>query len=209
LNKKELQRSLFKREELRGLFVLGLLAVIASIRIQSDEITIAIEQKSYEVTIFLDIMLFLWSFYAFFMVLALSEDIIGKNLSNMFREVSATYLYLSFAILAILSTVLLYAVYPTRTPWVLGFLPVLLAYWLIKKLKRKRRPLKHSLKESSKDLWNRMKSNLYQFLFSVFFVCLLLIMFGTHEEFVIPSFVIGSVALIGFLIARKKLKKSD
>lgn len=129
---KEHPRSLLRREELRGLFVLGLLAVVASIRIQNDEILITVEEKSYEVTVFLDIMLLLWSFYAFFMVMALSEDLFGKNLSSRFRETSTQYLYLSFSLLAVLAAVFYYAMYPTRAPWVFGFLPVLLAYWLIK-----------------------------------------------------------------------------
>lgn len=66
-----------------------------------------------------------------------------------------------------------------------------------------------SLKETLKNFWNQTKSNLYQLLFSAFFICFALIVVGTKEELVIPSFIIGSVALICFLIAREKLKKPD
>jgi hypothetical protein len=62
-------------------------------------------------------------------------------------------------------------------------------------------------------LWNKsvnyLKSEWYQFLGSVFLVCLILVVAGTHEEFVIPSSVIGSVFLILFLIARDTKKKTE
>jgi hypothetical protein len=65
LNEKESSSSLLKKEEIRGLFVLGLLAVMASIRIQNEEITIIFEETSYNVVVFLDVMIVMWSFYAF------------------------------------------------------------------------------------------------------------------------------------------------
>jgi len=204
MSEKGPRNSYFKREELRGLFVLGLLAVVASIRIQSKEVSMIIEEKSYDVVLFLDIMLIMWSFYAFFMVLGFSEDIIGKKSASMFREVSTNYLYFSFVILAFLSILFVYSVYPTRTPYALGFLLVAVFYWLIRKGIR----IRKSVKFSFKNLWKRIKSNLYQLLLSAFMVCFLLVMFGTYEEFVIPSFIVGSVCLISFLVARERLKKS-
>ena len=206
MGEKKSSSSYFRREEIRGLFVLGLLAVIASVRIQNDEIMVIIDEHSYNVVIFLDVMIVLWSFYAFFMVLGLSEDIIGKKASSMFRENSATYLYFSFLFLVFLSILLVYSAYPTRTPWALGFLLILIAYFVIKRLRKIQRPLKFN--HSRRYFVNWMKSNLHQFLFSAFFVCLLMVMFATHEGHVIPSFIIGSVMLISFLIARDKIKKS-
>jgi len=204
LSERESRNSYFKREELRGLFVLGLLAVVASIRIQNEEITMIVEGKSYNVVVFLDIMLVMWSFYAFFMVLGFSEDIIGKKSASTFREVSTNYLYFSFVILAFLSIAFAYSVYPTRTPYALGFLLVAFVYWLIRKSIRIRKTFRFSFK----NLWMRVRANLYQLLLSVFMVCFLLVMFGTHEEFVLPSFIIGSICLVSFLIARERVKKS-
>jgi len=79
------------------------------------------------------------------------------------------------------------------------------AYWLLRRLMKMRKPPKGNFG----NLRKRIKSNAYQLLFSVFLVCFLLVMFGTYEEFVIPSFVIGSVSLIGFLITREKVKGSQ
>lgn len=161
-----------------------------------------IEERTWNVTVFLDIMLITWSFYAFFMVLGFSEDIIGKKSSSMFREISTNYLYFSFVILALLSILFVYSVYPTRTPWALGFLLIVSVYWLMRRLIR----IRKSFRFSFGNLWKRMKSNLYQLLLSTFMVCFLLVMFGTHEEFVIPSFIIGSACLVSFLIVRESEK---
>ena len=206
MSERKSRSSYFKREELRGLFVLGLLAVVASFRIQNEELMIIIEEKSYNVVVFLDVMLVMWSLYAFFMVLAFSEDIVGKKSASMFREVSTNYLYFSFAMLGLLSILFALFVYPTRTPWALGFLLVLFAYWLIRKSIRIRKSFKLSFKSGFKNLWKRVKGNLYQLLLSAFMVCFLLVMFGTYEEFVIPSFIIGSICLVSFLIVREKVK---
>jgi len=54
----------------------------------------------------------------------------------------------------------------------------------------------------------RVKAKLYQLLLSAFMLCFLLVMFGTYEEFVIPSFIVGSICLVSFLIAREKVKKT-
>jgi hypothetical protein len=134
------------------------------------------------------------------MVLGLSEDIIGKKLARFFRENSTLYLYFSFVILAFLSILLTYAAYPTRLPWALGFLPILIAYFIIKKMRKIRRPLKFN--HPRRYFVNWLKSNLHQLLFSAFFTCFLMVMFATYEEHVVPAFIIGSVALVSFLIAR-------
>jgi len=216
LAEKSSSRSYLRREEIRGLFALGLLAVVASIRIQNSEITMMVDETSYNVTVFLDVVLLLWSFYAFFMVLGLSQDIIGDNASKMFQRLSTQYLYFSFVILGILGIALFYFMYPTRAPWAFVFPIASLGYWLIKRvyLRKKKlpkgwKPTKSDFVSLFKNLGKKLKANSYQFLFSGFLVCFLLVIYGTHEELVIPSSIIGSIFLIGFLIAKdKKDKKS-
>jgi hypothetical protein len=216
LAEKSPSHSYLGREEIRGLFALGLLAVVASIRIQNSEITMMVDETSYDVTVFLDVVLVLWSFYAFFMVLGLSQDIIGDRASKMFQSVSTQYLYFSFVILGFLGIALFYFMYPTRAPWAFVFLIASLGYWLIKrvylwkkKLPKGWKPTKSDFVSLLKNLGKKLKANSYQFLFSGFLVCFLLVIYGTREEFVIPSSIIGSIFLIGFLIAKdKKDKKS-
>lgn len=200
------------REEIRGLFTLGLLAIVASIRIQNKEITITVSGTPYNVTVFLDVMLILWSFYAFFMVLGLSDDIIGENASKTFRRISKYYLYFSYFMLASLAMGFYYTVYHIRAIGLLVFGFAALLYWSAKKIYLWTKKVQ-KVRLSAKSLWKKsfkwLKSEWYQFLFSGFFVCLLLAVAGTHEEFVIVSSIIGSIFLILFLIARDRKKKTE
>jgi hypothetical protein len=206
----------FRKEELRGLFSLGLLAVAAAIRIQNIQINLVIGETTHNVTPFFDVTIILWSFYAFFMVLGLSDDIIGIKASQMFRSMSIYYLYFSFIILGFLASILFYELYPTRMPWVLLFLFLAFGYFVFKKtflwaksLPRERKAVKQSLSENLKRFTRRLKRDSYQFLLSGFFTCFMLVLWGIKEELVIPSAIIGSILLISFLIARDLLERKD
>jgi hypothetical protein len=72
-----------KKEEIRGIFVLGLLAVLASVRVQYSTMMVNIGRSSFEAIVFLDFTIVLWSFYALFMVFGLSEDMIGKTVARV------------------------------------------------------------------------------------------------------------------------------
>jgi hypothetical protein len=104
-------------EEIRGLYVLGLLAVLASIRVQQSTMNIIIGTNEFSVLPFLDITILLWSLYAFFMVLGFSEDIIGKRFSSAMKETARLYLILSFIMLALLSIMLAIFAYGIRLLW--------------------------------------------------------------------------------------------
>lgn len=206
------------REEIRGLFTLGLLAVVATVRIQyqNREITVLINGMQYVITPFFDVMIILWSFYAFFMVVGISDDIIGQKASKIFRNVSRYYLYFSYLILALMAFYFYYSVYHLQAIGLAIFASTLFIYWVIKKVYLKINGLHNAglsvtsefpklLKKSFKIL----KSESYQFLASVSGVCLVLVVAGTHEEFIIPSSIIGSVFLILFFIARDRKKKTN
>jgi len=198
------------REEIRGLFTLGLLAVITTIRIQyqNREITIPINGTQYVVTPFFDAMIILWSLYAFFMVLGMSDDIIGEKTCKGFRRISRYYLYISFLILGLMAVAFYYSIYPLQAIGLSVFAIALFIYWSAKQIylltqKISERGL--SVKSLSRKSINYLKSEWYQVLGSVAFVCLLLVLFGTHNEFIIPSSIIGSISLILFLIMRERI----
>jgi hypothetical protein len=203
------------REEIRGLFTLGLLAVLAAVRIQyialNKEITILINGKQYAVTVFFDWMIFLWSFYAFFMILGISDDIIGEKASKGLRRASRYYLYASFVVLGMLAVLFYYAIYPLQAIGLSIFAFTLSIYWFAKQilaLKKKMKEKGVSIKSFPRKTIDYLRSEWYQFLGSIAFVCLVLVTFGTHDEFIIPSSIIGSVSLILFLILReRKLKR--
>lgn len=205
----------FRREELRGLFALGLLAIVATIRIQNPQIIWVIDETTHDVTGFFDVTLVLWSFYAFFMVLGLSKDIIGVKASKTFLSLSTQYLYFSYVLLGLLAGGLFYSIYPTRAPWVFLFLFLALMYFIIKriflwarKLPRKWKPIKQSFVYNAKQFLRQIKKTAYQFLYSGFIVCFMLVIWGVYEEYVFPAAIIGSIFLISFLIAHDYVNKS-
>lgn len=90
-----------KNDEIRALFIFGLLAVFASIRVQYSQLIVTIGYGSVNLVPLIDMIIILWSLYAFFMVIGLSSDIVGKNTASVFKSVSNVFLQWSYAILAI------------------------------------------------------------------------------------------------------------
>jgi hypothetical protein len=205
------------REEIRGLFTLGLLAVVATVRIQylDREITIPINGTQYVITPFFDVMIGLWSLYAFFMVLGISDDIIGEKASKVLRRISRYYLYCSYILLGSMAAWFYYSIYPLQAIGLSVFASALFIYWSAKQIYLLTKKISEkgvSLKSISGRLVNYLKSEWYQFLGSVAFVCLVLVLFGTHDEFIIPSSIAGSIFLVLFLILRDRRiqkKKSE
>jgi hypothetical protein len=212
IEKEEEEPRFLAREEIRGLFTLGLLAVVTSIRIQNPSgISLIIDGKPYYITGLIDWMIFLWSFYAFFMILGLSDDIIGKKASKAFRRLSKYYLYFSYCWVALLAFAFYFSAYTTQAIGLSIFAVAVFLYWSAKQTYLFRKKVDKS-EWSIRLLWkksvNYLKSEWYQFLFSGFFLCFALAIAGTHEEFIIPSSIIGSIFLILFLVVRDRKKKT-
>ena len=199
------------REEIRGIFALGLLAVVTTVRIQyialNRDITILIDGKPQNITPFFDAMIVLWSLYAFFMVLGISDDIIGEKACRGLRRISRYYLYISFLILGLFAIVFYYALYPLQAIGLSVFAIALFIYWFARQiylLTKKIGEKGLSFKSLSGRIIRYLKSEWYQFIGSVAIVCLVLVVAGTHDEFIIPSSIVGSISLVLFLILRER-----
>jgi len=191
------------KEEIRGLFVLGLLAVLASVRVQYSTMIVNIGQDSYDMILFFDITIFTWSLYAFFMVFGLSEDMIGKTIASVCYESAKGFLYFNFLALFVLSFILAYSAYPTRLPWVLGLLTLFGIFVLIRKLrKREKKPFKFDLK---KAVW----SSLSPFLMIVLFLAFTMILLDVNEQVVLPALVVGCVTIVAWFIVKLKTKEQN
>lgn len=204
LNQKNSTEGDFKKEEIRGLFVLGLLAVLASIRLQNEKIMVTIGQVSFDLIPLLNVTLVLWSFYAMFMVFGLSEDMLGKTASSAFRETAKAFLYLNFLVLAALSLILGVFAFPARLPWALGLIFLLIIYAVFEQSRNFRRlksekPLKLGFRK-----W--IESNLRLLSSLLILMCFVIIMFGPDESYVIPFFVMGCVGIVIFIIALRREK---
>jgi len=209
-------RSRFRREELRGLFSLGLLAVVASIRIQSSEIMFTFGGVSVNVTDFLDIVLITWSIYAFFMVLGLSEDIIGIKASELFLKISTQYLYLSFIFMGIFAVIYFIELFPQRAIWILAYGGIIIGYFLIKwvwsfskKARQLHRPTMSEISLFKKKLIPKLEKSLHSMLGGIFVGTFFVILFGVYEDLVIPFFIFGSICLLVFLIIRDLTKEEE
>jgi hypothetical protein len=209
-------QSRFRREELRGLFALGLLAVVASIRIQSSKIMFTFGGISVNVTDFLDVVLITWSIYAFFMVLGLSTDIIGKKASEYFLKISTQYLYLSFVFVGLFSVIYFNELFPQRAIWILAYGGITIGYFLIKwawsfskKTRQLHRPSMSELTLFKKKLLPKLGKFLHSMLGGFFVSTFLFILFGVYEELVFPFFIFGSICLLVFLIYRDLTKEDE
>lgn len=141
-----------RKEEIRGLFVLGLLAVLTSVRVQYSTMTVTIGQNSFDVVVFFDITIILWSFYAFLMVFGLSEDVLGKKIAETCQSIANMFFQLNFYLLLVLGILFAYYAYPTRLPWALGLLGLFAFLASFKKLRmREKKPIKIEWKKSLKS----------------------------------------------------------
>ena len=89
----ECKKEEFRKEELRGIFALGLLAVLVSFRYAQGHDTIMFNfgAGSFDLVPMLDITIALWSLYAFFMVIGLSVDELPKSITEAFRSTSKAF----------------------------------------------------------------------------------------------------------------------
>jgi hypothetical protein len=192
-----------KKEEIRGLFVLGLLAVLASIRAQSDKIMVTFGELSFDMIPLLNITIVLWSFYAMFMVFGLSEDMLGKSASRVFRDTAKTFLTFNFLVLSFLALILGFLAYPSRLPWALALIILLLLYAMFEKA---REITKHKKPSSllKLDLKKWAKSNLRPLSTLLILISFTMIMFGSDAGYVIPFFVIGCIGIAIFIMATRQ-----
>lgn len=212
-------KNLFQKEELRGLFTLGLLAVIASIRLQSNQITLVIDGITHNVTHFLDVVLITWSLYAFFMVFALSKDLIGQKLSESFLNTATMYLHLSFIFIGLFGAIFFNEIFPNRSIWIFAYGGIFIVYFVIKysylylkKISEVHKPSKDEFGKLITKIKNKGKELFPTVLMAIFVNSFLLILYGVYSELVFPSFVVGSICLVLFLVYRdltKNNKKND
>jgi len=94
-----------KREEIRGLFTLGLMAILVTLRLNlpyNYAITIG-ELKNYQVCPTIDSVLVTWGLYAFFMIFAYSSDLFSPKTCNRIKKIGQACLGASILILSLVA----------------------------------------------------------------------------------------------------------
>jgi hypothetical protein len=89
-----------RTEEIRAIFIFGLLAVFAYVKTQYPTLELVYTNGSVDIVPLVNILMILWSVYALFMVLGLSRDTIGK-MAPIFKNLSRVFLQYSYFLLAI------------------------------------------------------------------------------------------------------------
>jgi hypothetical protein len=188
-----------RREELRGLFTLGLLAILVVIRSQYEQLMVKIGQSSFDFIPLISITIILWSLYAFFMVLGLSDDVIGKTLATMFWNLSKLFLQIDFIWSAFFGTLYFILGYPSRSLWILGLVGAMFLFVILLSLR----------KIKLKDIWKKPKITRLDLLKRVTLILFLIfvttLFYYPDERYLIVFFVLGLLSFIAFgLISEKQ-----
>jgi len=197
----------YKREELRGLFLLGLLAVFVAIRYQNGSMIMKFQLIEFSLVPVIDVTVALWVLYALFMVFGLSDDVIGKTLSSMFKELSKIFLALDFLILTAIGILLFIFEFPDRYHWIFELFAFAFTCILISKSRQKK---KSNL--SIKDFFTKI--NLLKIIRIGTMIVLVLSVFDLlyypDANCLLGFFILGCIAFLGLLLTEKNyLRKVD
>jgi hypothetical protein len=181
--------------------MLGLLAVLVVIRFQNEKLPVKIGQSSIDFIPFINFTIILWSLYAFFMVLGLSDDVIGKTLAEMFWNLSKLFLQIDFSWSAFLGTLYFILGYPSRSLWILGLFGAIVLFVILLSLRKiKLEEIWKKPKITKLDLLERVTL----VLFLVFVVALL---YYPDEQYLVVFFVLGLGSFIAFGLVKEKQSK--
>lgn len=135
------QEEVSRSEEVRAIFIFGLLAVFAYVKTQYKTLTLTYSYGSFNLIPLINILIILWSMYAFFMVLGLSEDTIGK-IAYSFKQGSKMFLQFSFMLLGVFAVLFGFIVYGLRLLYGLAIILGVLIASLVIYLHRRPKPLR-------------------------------------------------------------------
>jgi len=189
------------REQIRGLFVLGLLAVLIVVRYQTEKLMVTIGQSSVDFIPVINLTITLLSLYAFFMILGVSDDVIGKSSAEMFRNLAKYCLKLDFILSAFLGILYFISGYSIRALWIIALIGSSILVTFILSLR----------KIKFKKIWKRPEINRLRLL-KMFFICLCLIsvtllFFYPEEQYFVIFFVLGFGSFLVFALAKEKQSK--
>ena len=99
-------KKIWIREELRGLFVLGVIATLISARPYYESVEIPFGFIPVEVTLFADFILILWGLYTFFMAVSYSGDFLPGYLCDIYNRIGRVLFILGAFFTSYLSIIL-------------------------------------------------------------------------------------------------------
>ena len=200
-----------RNEEIRAILVLGLLAVFASVRVQFSTLELTYPYGTLNLVPVIDILIIFWSLYALFMVLGLSEDSIGKSASNVFRELSTSFMKYSFIFLGAFLVPFGFIIYGLRMIYMLLIVLVIVIISILVYLERRLKNRHERL--SWKDFVGYLKSGKIKkyrsfvlgliFIFSILAVSIYPESWFAPRAVVTIAFVVAVVTITIIIMSRK------
>lgn len=189
-----------RTEEIRALFVLGFLAVLASVRNQA--ISVVVGQSTISLNQIIDTTILLMSLYAVFMIFGFSKDMIGESTAAIFKSLALLVLLLNFVILTFFGILYGVSYFQSRLVWLLGITALPIAYAFILKFNEIR-------KKRSKDKRKKIRFIDIVKLISVsgFVICFLWVGYYSPEEHIWIFFVGGFTSMAVMIFLDYKIKK--
>ena len=116
-----------RREELRGLFTIGLLAILITYRLQKFELVINFFGKEQYLTFLIDALIVFWLVYTFCMVYAYSGV---EHLSDIFHSVGEWMMRISLVFTIVVAYALALNIHQDRSTTLLGLFGLWVIVWL-------------------------------------------------------------------------------
>ena len=196
----------YRIHELRGLYVLGVIAVLATIRLNvgENQILVYVFGNSVDLITYIDPILVFWSFYAIMMVFGLSKDIFGHPLSEAIIEGSRTILAISLYLLAGLFIITILGIFWNQLIfWCILFLLFLLFTPAIhKKIRSIRIPRFIAVAEET------ILKNVYALIITLL-VILLFSEWKLEPLWIIGMTITGSIAFALYLYTRRRSREKS
>ena len=196
-----------RNEEIRALFVLGLLAVLASIRTQT--INANVGQSAFPLNPIIDMTILLMSLYALLMVFAFSKDMVGETVSDMCRSLALGFLLINFMYLVVYGALFAVSFYQIRLFWMIPIFLIPVSYVVYKKIEEKRKD--RSKKEESERLSIEEKLRIFSTTLSGMGVVISFLMVTVYspEQFLWLFSVTGTILMVLWLYCITKAPKPE
>lgn len=106
------------RSEIRGLYVIGLLAVFLTLYLVKGSIFLPIKDISFDIMPLIKISIVCWIGYSSFEIVGYSDDLVGNRIASTFRIYSPMFLLVSFWITGITFFMLAIIILFERLLWI-------------------------------------------------------------------------------------------
>jgi len=185
-----------RREELRGLFALGMLAVLTTYRLNGQKLIVSLYGSNpIDLTFLIDLTIVFWLMYGFCMVIAYSNI---DELSPLFYTIANIMMYMSILLVLIITSAFVISIHEDRKNYIVMLLYIFAGLTALVNItdfivnRKNRINKKNKIKISKKAL--------SQILFVIFLLVLMFLLFLPTEYKEIVNYLFYGEFIIMFII---------